>query len=101
MPPRSAPARRTRRAIGSPSSYDPLFRILLGPLVASRCLHGPVVPPIPPKSDRFPPDLQGFHRARLEVLLHHDELASSVELDDVPGDRTEIYDFSDAAGCRA
>ena len=42
--------------------------------------------------------LQRLHRARREVLLHHDERAATIELDDVPGGGSQVYDLTHMAG---
>src|SRR5687768_14811843 len=98
MPPRPTRARHRRPAIGLPSSYSPLFRVLRGPLVPSGRIYGPVVASIPPQADGPAADLQRLHRARGEVLLHHHQLPSLVELDDVPRHGAEVHDLVDPSG---
>src|SRR5205823_1235159 len=61
-------------------------------------LHRPVVAPTPDQPHGLAAYLQRLHRARREVLLHHDEGTSYIEFDDVPRGCSQVHDLAHVTG---
>src|SRR3954447_16514544 len=64
---------------------------------SARTIDAPGETSVPHEADRLPADLERLHRGGRQVLLHDDELAADIELDDVPRERAEVHDLADVA----
>src|SRR4029077_14857647 len=97
-PRRPASARPPRRAISSAASSSPLLLVHRPLERTPGLLDRAVVLPFPHQEHDLAAHLERLHGRGGEVLLHHDQLATHVELHDVSGDGTQVYDLADVPG---